>query len=615
MTLSPIASAARRHPQLAAGLIVVFVVLAFGPVGTLFVDTDLSRVGAAEPNLSPSLEHLLGTDAAGRDLLAVMVAGTPLTLRVGFLAGAVGLGIGIILGFLAGYFGGLVDTLIRGAADVLLTVPGLLFLVVLATSLRTAVTVDMMALVVASLAWMLPTRTIRSQVLSMRERAYVQVARLSGMRDLEIIARELLPNLLPYLAASFVSAVGAAVLASIGLEALGLGPQNEPTLGMTIYWALYYTSLLRGMWWWWAPPIAMIVLIFHRLVPRLYGIGPHRQSAYMEGLVVSRVVLRVQDLRVHYHTPRGPVRAVESVGFELRAGERLGLVGESGSGKSTTAMALMQLIRPPGRIEGGRVDLDELELLSLSEEEMRAVRFSRISLIPQGVMNSLNPVMRVGAQIADTIEAHEERPDREALQERVRSLLALVELDPATARMYPHELSGGMKQRIGMAIAVALRPQVIIADEPTSALDVVVQKRVMDTLFRVQQELDAAVILVGHDMGLMAQCVDRIGVMYAGRLAELGPVQSLLEEPLHPYTRMLVESLPSLERKGVFRGIPGLPPSLLEPPPGCPFHPRCPQVIDCCSDRVPELEVVAAERQAACHLHTEGFGKPSRGVS
>ena len=330
---------------------------------------------------------------------------------------------------------------------------------------------------------------------------------------------------------------------------------------------------------------------------------------------MSRVVLRVQDLRVHYHTPRGPVRAVEGVGFELRSGERLGLVGESGSGKSTTAMALMQLIRPPGRIEGGRVKLDGLELLSLAEEEMRGVRFSRISLIPQGVMNSLNPVMRVGAQIADTIEAHEERPDREALQERVRRLLALVELDPATARMYPHELSGGMKQRVGMAIAVALRPQVIIADEPTSALDVVVQKRVMDTLFRVQQELDAAVILVGHDMGLMAQCVDRIGVMYAGRLAELGPVQSLLEEPLHPYTRMLVESLPSLERKGVFRGIPGLPPSLLEPPPGCPFHPRCPQVMDSCSDRVPELEEVAAEHQAACHLHAEGFDKLSRGVS
>ena len=331
----------------------------------------------------------------------------------------------------------------------------------------------------------------------------------------------------------------------------------------------------------------------------------------MAGLVVNadrkcRVVLRVQNLRVHYHTPRGPVRAVEGVEFELRSGERLGLAGESGSGKSTTALALMRLIRPPGRIEAGRINLGELELLALSEEELRGVRFSRISLIPQGVMNSLNPVMRVGAQIADTIAAHEERPDRAALQERVKSLLALVELDPATARMYPHELSGGMKQRIGMAMAVALRPEVIIADEPTSALDVVVQKRVMDTLFRLQQELDAAVILVGHDMGLMAQCVDRIGVMYAGRLAELGPVQGLLEAPLHPYTRMLVESLPSLEHKGVFRGIPGLPPSLLNPPPGCPFHPRCPQAMDRCSTRVPGLKVVAAEHRVACHLHTEG---------
>ena len=324
----------------------------------------------------------------------------------------------------------------------------------------------------------------------------------------------------------------------------------------------------------------------------------------------GRVVLRVEDLRVHYHTGRGPVRAVEGVGFELRSGERLGLVGESGSGKSTTAMALMRLIRPPGRIEAGRVHLDELELLALSDEEMRRVRFSRISLIPQGVMNSLNPVMRVGAQVADTIEAHDEGTDRDSLRERVRELLALVELDPAVARMHPHELSGGMKQRVGMAIAVALRPQVIIADEPTSALDVVVQKRVMDTLFRVQKELDAAVILVGHDMGLMAQCVDRIGVMYAGRLAEVGPVRGLLEEPLHPYTRLLVDSLPSLDRRGEFRGIPGLPPSLLEPPPGCPFHPRCPEVMERCSGSVPALEAVAADdaaagRLAACHLHAE----------
>ncbi|HJN26726.1 MAG TPA: ABC transporter ATP-binding protein [Candidatus Latescibacteria bacterium] len=325
----------------------------------------------------------------------------------------------------------------------------------------------------------------------------------------------------------------------------------------------------------------------------------------------SRVALSVEDLRVHYHTERGTIRAVEGVSFDLLAGERLGLVGESGSGKTTTAMALMRLIRPPGRIESGRAQLGDLELLSLSDEQMRQARFAHISLIPQGVMNSLNPVMRVGAQIADTIQAHEQGPGGEKMRARVSDLLSLVELDPDTAQMYPHELSGGMKQRVGMAISVALRPQVIIADEPTSALDVVVQKRVMDTLFRVQGELDAAVILVGHDMGLMAQCVDRLGVMYAGRLVELGPVQQLLEQPLHPYTRLLVSSLPSLDRRGEFRGIPGLPPSLLDPPAGCPFHPRCPEAIDGCTTKIPGLTSVVAdddsariERRAACHLHT-----------
>jgi peptide/nickel transport system permease protein len=251
-----------RNPLLMIGLAILLTVLLFGPVAGLIVDPKAARVGASFPDLPPSSEHWLGTDTLGRDILAVMVVGTPATLRIGLIAGAIGLGIGTILGFLAGYFGGWVDTVIKGAADVLLTVPGLLFLVVIATTIRGAVTVNMMALVVASLAWMWPTRTIRSQVLTLRERHFVMVARLSGMNGFEIIVRELIPNLLPYLAASFVSAVAAAILASIGLEALGLGPQNEPTLGMTIYWSLYYTSVLRGLWWWWAPPIAIIVITF-----------------------------------------------------------------------------------------------------------------------------------------------------------------------------------------------------------------------------------------------------------------------------------------------------------------------------------------------------------------
>lgn len=252
----------RSYPLLLAGLIIIIVLVLFGPTARLFVDTSGAKVGSALPEQPPSVEYPLGTDTVGREMLAVMVLGTPLTLRIGLIAGAIGLGVGIILGFLAGYFGGWVDTVIKGAADVLLTVPGLLFLVVIATTIKGAVSVNMMAIVVASLAWMWPTRTIRAQVLTLRERQFVLVARLSGMGGFEIIVRELIPNLLPYLAASFVGAVGSAILATIGLEALGLGPQNEPTLGMTIYWALYYTSVLRGLWWWWTPPVLVIVATF-----------------------------------------------------------------------------------------------------------------------------------------------------------------------------------------------------------------------------------------------------------------------------------------------------------------------------------------------------------------
>jgi peptide/nickel transport system permease protein len=226
------------------------------------VNTDGAKVGSDIPDLTPSLEHPLGTDTVGRDLLSVIIVGTPLTLTIGLIAGIIGLSVGTIFGFVSGYYGGPADTLLRGAADVFLTVPGLLILVVIASSTKGAVNVQTEALVVSALAWMWPTRTIRSQVLTMRERGYVQVARFSGTSDPRIIFEEMMPNLLPYLAASFVGAVATAILASIGLEALGLGPQNQPTLGMTIYWALYYTTVMRGLVWWWLPPIVMIVLIF-----------------------------------------------------------------------------------------------------------------------------------------------------------------------------------------------------------------------------------------------------------------------------------------------------------------------------------------------------------------
>ncbi|MEZ4731016.1 MAG: ABC transporter permease [Caldilineaceae bacterium] len=252
----------RRNGTLVTGLLILLLMAVLWLIGYLSVDMAKAAPLSAGPDMPPSSDYPLGTDSAGRQILAVMVAGGPTTLQIGLIAGSLGLAIGTILGFTAGYFGGAVDAVIRTMADVTLTVPALAVLVVIASVITKTLSPEILALIIASLAWMWPTRTIRSQVLTMRERAYVEVARLNGFNNFEIIFKELLPNLLPYLAASFVSAVSAAVLAAIGLEVLGLGPQSEPTLGMTIYWARYYNALPRGMWWWWAPPVIVIILLF-----------------------------------------------------------------------------------------------------------------------------------------------------------------------------------------------------------------------------------------------------------------------------------------------------------------------------------------------------------------
>jgi len=251
----------RGNPFLTLGLLIIVALLVFAYLGPLITDPERAEVATFKPKQSPSREHLLGTDTHGRDVLAVLTLATSQTLNIGLIAGAVGLGIGVLLGLLSGYFSGPIDAIIRVGTDVFTTIPAIAILAVVATNMRT-VNVALMALIIASLAWRLPTRTIRAQTLSLRERGYVQVAILNGVGDLELIIKELMPNLLPYIAASFVATVSWAILATIGLEALGLGPQNEYTLGMMIYWAQFYGAILRGFWWWWAPPIVVIVLIF-----------------------------------------------------------------------------------------------------------------------------------------------------------------------------------------------------------------------------------------------------------------------------------------------------------------------------------------------------------------
>ena len=272
-----------KEPLLTAGVGLLVLIALFALLGPLVVNVDLAQIGAAVPRQRPNAQYLLGTDVQGRDILAALVLATPQTLKIGFFAGIMGLGLGTTLGLLAGYFRGWTDTVIRTIADVVMTIPGIAVLVLVATNVR-SMTVALMAVIVAGLAWMYPTRTIRAQTLSMRERPYVDIARLNGVGGMQLVFTEIFPNLLPYIAASFVTAVSSAMLATIGLEALGLGPQNELTLGMMIFWAQYYGAILRNLWWWWVPPVAMMALIF---------IGLLMTSTGMDRLVNRR--LRVES--------------------------------------------------------------------------------------------------------------------------------------------------------------------------------------------------------------------------------------------------------------------------------------------------------------------------------
>jgi peptide/nickel transport system ATP-binding protein len=615
--------------SLIAGLVILSIVILFGLLGPFFVNVGLARVAEAPPSLSPSVEHLLGTDSQGRDMLAVMVSAIPQTLKMGLIAGLVGVGIGLVLGLLSGFFGGPLDAVIRTLADSLMTVPGIAILLVIASNIE-SMTVEVMALTVAALAWMYPTRTIRAQVLSIRERPYMAVARANGESELEVLFREVMPNLIPYVAASLVASINGAILATVGLESLGLGAQNVHTLGTTIYWARRYSAILRGQWWWWAPPILVISIIFIGLFLISMGLDrfanptlSSQASAWarrgwkkgrdaartaatraIEAAATEPVLLRVENLSVVFETPAGIGHAVDEVSFTMKPGERMGLIGESGCGKTTMATAMMGLVRPPGRVAGGRVLLGNTDLLALSNEELRTMRLNEIALVPQAAMNSLNPVMRIREQMIDAIRVHHPTMSEPELATMIEAALVKVGLPAETANRYPHQLSGGMKQRVTIAIATVLGPQLIIADEPTSALDVVVQQRVMLTLGRVQKELGAATILIGHDMGLIAQFSDTIGVLYAGKLVERGDIDTILNEPCHPYTRLLIDSLPRVETESEFIGIPGLPPALFDRPNGCRFHPRCPFAFARCHVEIPELQVVNG-RQVACHLYPD----------
>lgn len=320
---------------------------------------------------------------------------------------------------------------------------------------------------------------------------------------------------------------------------------------------------------------------------------------------MSEPLLVVRNLKTYFYTLRGVVKAVDDVSFEVYRGESLGLAGESGCGKSTLASSLIRLVPPPGKIAGGSIIFEGEDITKMPEEDFRRlVRWRGISMIFQGAMNVLNPVVTIGDQIAEVFMVHKGYTKREGLEE-AKKLLQMVGIDPRRIKSYPFELSGGMKQRAVIAMALALSPPFVIADEPTTALDVVVQAQILNLMKRLKSELRTSIMLISHDLSIIAEVADKIAIMYGGKIVEYGPSDSVYNNPRHPYTRALLGSIPRL--RGEIRDltwIPGTPPDLIAPPPGCRFHPRCPHVMDRCRREEPPMVEVDKNHYVACWLYT-----------
>lgn len=314
------------------------------------------------------------------------------------------------------------------------------------------------------------------------------------------------------------------------------------------------------------------------------------------------MTLDVEDLRVYFYTRNGVVKAVDGISFRVKEGETLGLVGESGCGKTTTGMAIMNMIPKPGKIAGGKISVDGREISSLNEGAMRRdVRWKQVSMVFQGAMNCLTPTYTIGKQMVETITYHT-RMDEDKALEITKRYLAHVGLKEDVTRRYPHELSGGMKQRVVIATALLLEPKLVICDEPTTALDVIVQAQIINLLKKLKRELDLSYIFITHDLSIEAEVADRLAVMYAGKIVELGTNEQIYgRKPLHPYTQKLLASTPRLrERVSELDFIPGVPPDLLNPPEGCRFNPRCPYAFDRCTREEPELVEVEEGHRVAC---------------
>jgi peptide/nickel transport system permease protein len=569
----------------------------------------------------PSWDHPLGTDSLGRDILNRLLVGTRVTMVGVAEALAFALALGVPLGLASGYLGGRFDRGVGWMADLAFSMPGIAIVLVVLSVFPESMLAGMVTLGI--LAAPAIARIVRSATLPVREELYIAAARVSGLTQPYIIVRHVLPRIAGAVIVLASLFAAAALLAQTGLAYLGLiVPLPEPSWGGMVGDGI--ANIVQQPWLIWPPGIAMTLTVVAfgllgdvvrdttaeswsaapvrpgKRTPRAAAGGAPRNEANSDAL------LSVEGLTVAFPSRLGPVKVVEDVSFDIRAGETVGIVGESGCGKTVTAMSLLGLL--PGNAEtiAGRIVFDGRDLAALSEQQLRRVRGREIAIVSQEPMVSLNPAYRVGSQLALSVRIHH-RISRRAARARAIELLRSVHLpEPElVARRYPHELSGGMAQRVAIARALAGEPRLLIADEPTTALDVTVQAEILDLFRELQRDRDMSILLVTHDWGVIADVCNRAVVMYAGQVVERAKLTPIFREPWHPYTEALLASDPHAAEAGLLPTIPGGVPKPGEWPEGCRFNPRCRYATESCRlAPVPLLRPVTA-RETRCIHHEE----------
>ena len=555
-----------RSRRARTGVVVLAPLIIAALLAPVISPGDPARITGA-PAAAPSPAHWFGVTPKGQDVLAMTLWGARSSLAVGLGAGVLATLVALVVALASAHLGRTVDGLLSVATNVFLLLPGLPLLVVLAAYMPPGWGSTLIVLVVTG--WAGAARVLRSQAMSLRGTDFVEAAVVSGERPVRIMAGEMLPNMASVVMSTLLGCVNSAIGAQAGLEFLGLGRSDSVSWGTNLYWAATDGALMTGRWWTFVPSGLAIALVAYALALINAGVdeatnpGLRRAASGAPGRqrpptpaaepdsgnrAVPEPVLRIEDLSVEYDAgdrPGGGGRVIGVDRFSLAVGrdEVMGLGGPSGCGKTTVAAAIMRLLGPAARITSGRVLVGGRDVLALEAGELRRLRWREIAVVPQAAMNALNPVMTIGEQIADVLTTHDGLRRRTA-REHAAELLESVGIPSGRLRSYPHQLSGGQRQRVVIAMALTLRPRLLVLDEPTTALDVVVQREIMELVLDLKARLSFSVLLITHDLSLMAGVCDRIGVMEAGRLVEEGPARRILTSPAHPATQALVSGLP-----------------------------------------------------------------------